>query len=364
MKVLFAVKALDGISGGAERVLCQVASGLVARGHDVSVLSYDREGGEAFYPLDVRVTRICLGIGDASAKATLGETLARMTVLRRTVRAEKPDVVLAFMHSMFVPAAFALVGSGVPVIASEHIVPAHYAQRRFEYFLLLLSSFFVRRITVLSDAVRQSYPAFLRPKMVAIANPVMSQEEIADPVGKDGERKVLLSVGRLDPQKDQATLIRAFQSLAKKFPDWDLRIVGEGPLRRELETLIQSLDIEDRVSLPGTTRNINTEYCSAQVFVLPSRYESFGLATAEAMAHGLPVIGFSDCSGTNELITDGVDGYLVSGEDRDVALSAALERLMRDADLRVSLGCAGRDSVARYSSDNVLDLWEKVLTGG
>ncbi|MCB1783806.1 MAG: glycosyltransferase family 4 protein [Alphaproteobacteria bacterium] len=361
MKILFAVKALDDISGGAERVLCQVASGLAARGHDVQVLSFDAPGGEAFYPLDARVVRVCLGIGRVKERATLREILLRMKALRRFVVREKPDVVVGFMHSMFVPAAWALIGSGVPVIASEHTVPSYYQSRIFEFFLVLAGFPFYRRYVVLSDKIRQTYPKVFQEKILSLPNPVFIPEFVADPAGEGLGRKVLLSVGRLHPLKDQGVLVQAFARLAADFPDWDLKIVGEGEMRGDLEALVVQERLEDRVFLPGAIKDISAQYRAAQIFVLPSRYEGFGLATAEAMAHGLPVVGFADCPGTNELITDGVDGVLVSGEDRVSALVSVLRRLMEDTALRVSFGEKGRDSVVFYGLDSVLDRWEELI---
>ena len=129
MKILFAIKTLDDVHGGAERVLADVTSGLAGRGHTVCVLSFDRPGGRAFYPLHKNVKRICAGVGDVKRQASLTDVLARMVVLRKTVMRERPDAVVAFMHSTFVPAAFAMIGTGVPLIASEHIVPDHYKRQ-------------------------------------------------------------------------------------------------------------------------------------------------------------------------------------------------------------------------------------------
>src|SRR5690606_34159437 len=126
MKLVFAIKSMDHYTGGAERVMASVTADLAARGHDVTLLSFDAPGGQSVYPIDARVKRRALGIGDIARPATLGETIRRMIALRRVVRAIAPDAVIPFMHSMFVPAAFALIGTGLPVIASEHIVPAHY----------------------------------------------------------------------------------------------------------------------------------------------------------------------------------------------------------------------------------------------
>jgi glycosyltransferase involved in cell wall biosynthesis len=94
---------------------------------------------------------------------------------------------------------------------------------------------------------------------------------------------------------------------------------------------------------------------------MPSIYESFGLATAEALAFRVPAVGFADCPGTNELIQDGRNGILVGGPDAVHALAEGLSRLMDSAPLRAQLGQAGPDSVRRFSLAAVADRWEEVL---
>jgi glycosyltransferase involved in cell wall biosynthesis len=362
MKLLFAIKRLSSAVGGAERVLCSICSELAARGHDVAIVTFDPPGGQPFYPLDARVRRIDLGIGDSARTARLGETLRRISALRRAVLAENPQVATGFMHSMFVPLAFSLAGTRIPVIGSEHIVPEHYRTRPLQYAALVAASFFVARLTVLSEPIRVRYPLPVRRKMVVMPNPVATENGKAD-VGAARSRHVLLNVARLDPQKDHATLLRAFARVAPAFPDWDLTIIGDGPLRPELESLLHELGLDGRVHMPGVTNDIGAEYQQADAFVIASRYEAFGLVTAEAMARGLPVAGFADCPGTNELIQDGKTGLLASAEpDRSLSLARELERLMSDPELRRRLGEAGKTAIGRnYSTRHVCGLWERLL---
>ena len=362
MKVLFAIKRLAATAGGAERVLCTVCSILAERGYEVVLVTFDSPGGSTFYPLDARVRRLDAGIGDSSSHARLGETWHRMRAIRQIVLEEKPNLVVGFMHSIYVPLALALVGTATPVLGSEHIVPEHYQSRRLEYLLLVLASFFLARMTVLSEAIKARYPLPVRRRMVVMPNPV----EI--PVGQIPPeqvklRRVLLNVGRLEDQKDQHTLLRAFGRVAASFPDWDLRIVGDGSLRASLEMGVRELGLEGRVFLPGVTADIAAEYRAADIFALSSRYEAFGLVTAEAMSFGLPTLGFADCPGTNELIQHEQNGLLVPpGEDRTAGFAQGLARLMRDSSLRHKLGDAGRSAVLNsYATARIGDLWEKLL---
>lgn len=368
MRVLLAIKAMNNPGGGAERVLAELASGLTARGYEVAVLTFDPPGGRSYYPLHPAVRRIELGIGDTTRSASIGETARRTLALRSQARAVAPDVAVGFMHSMFISLGLALLGTGIPLIASEHIVPEHYRTRPLQSALLRLTPLVAERITVVSDQVLASYPPSLRARMVAIANPVSVEPgQRADVGGERRNRKTLLCVGRFSAQKDHATLIAAFAWLAGRFPDWDLRLVGDGELRGALTAQVAALNLAERVQMPGVVRDLSAEYTAAQLFVLPSRYESFGLATAEALAHGLPAVGFADCAGTNELIRPGVNGALATvdepaaDKDRAPALAAALEPLMASAEARLSLS-RGEDALpSECTLPRVLDRWETLL---
>lgn len=360
MRIAFAIKSLTP-AGGAERVLSEVASGLAGRGHDVTVLSYDRAADAPFYPLDGRVTRVPLGIGATERASSVGETLTRMRSLRRRLVELRPDVAIGFMHSTYIPLGLAMTGSGIPVIASEHIDFEYYRNRPLHALLLRSVPFHADAITCLSEPVRRGFPRPLARRMTVMPNPVaMDAAAMADVAG-EGRRKLLLAVGRLAEQKDHATLIEAFGRIAGRCPDWDLRIIGEGELRPALTARIATLGLEDRVQLPGTTRDIGAEYRQAQLFAMPSRFESFGLATAEALAHGLPAIGFADCAGTNELIVSGSNGLLVGSADRVSALAEGLEALMGSPEMRRRMADAAPASVTQFTPERVVDRWEQLI---
>ena len=360
MKLLFAIKRLERASGGSERVLAHLTAALVRRGHAVTVLTWDGPEARPFYPLDPAVRLINRGVGDSARPTRPAELLARIPDLRRAVMAGRPDVAVGFGHSMFAPLALALVGSGVPVIASEHGARAHYRDRPVDYAMLRIAARLVRHVTVTTEAVGADYTPDIRRRIVVMPNPVM----IAPPAAAARSGNLILNVGRLEPQKDQALLIRAFARVALRFPDWRLRILGEGRLRAELEALAAATGLADRITLPGVTDDIVGAYARADIFALSSSYESFGLAILEGMAQSLPALAFADCPGANEVIVDGETGLLVPpGEDRVAAFATGLERLMADPALRDRLGAGGRARAeAMAAADRSVDRWERLLS--
>lgn len=358
MKLVFAIKSLNVVGGGAERVLVEVANGLAARGHDLTVLTFDGPGA-SFYPLHPKVGRLDLAVGPPGQPTPRLNLLRALPRMRQLIRRIEPDLVVGFMHSMYLPLGVALLGSGLPLIASEHIGSAHFQRRPLQRAMVWFGNALIVAKTVPSEAIRAEHDTAGRTPVTALANPLALEPLEGIAARAPSEPPVILSVGRLMAQKNQSELIAAFAVLAPRYPTWKLRIVGEGELRSTLEAEIRARGLEQRVELPGAIRDMPLEYERATIVAVPSRYESFGMVTAEAQASGRPVIGFADCPGTNELIVDGENGLLVPGEgDRVASLAAGLERLMLDEPLRRRLAAAGPASVQKFSVENVLDLWE------
>lgn len=359
LDIVFIIKSMNTTGGGAERVLADVAGGLAERGHKITVVTYDGPGETSFYPLDPRISLLQLGIGRARRSASSTETWRRIIALREMLGERKPDLVVGFMHSVYIPLALALFGTGIPLVASEHMIWPYYRDRRLEAALLRLSSLRMKRFTIPTPQVAQSFPPEVRRKMVVLPNAI--RHITGNSRANVGEAHLLLSVGRLEPQKDQITLIRAFGLLADRFPTWHLRILGEGELRPQLEGEVRRLGLEERVSLPGASSDIFSEYAKAGVFVIPSLFESFGLVTGEALAMGIPAVGFADCPGTNEMIANDRNGLLVDDKDRVRSLAAGLAELMGSPERRAALGANGPDSVARFAIEPIVDSWEDLL---
>lgn len=158
----------------------------------------------------------------------------------------------------------------------------------------------------------------------------------------------IISVARLDPRKGLRFLIDAAQSLIEKFPQLTIHIAGEGHQRPLLEQRIRHSGLENVVFLIGNKNGdeLLREYQQASLFVLPSLGESQGIVFMEAMACGLPVIGF-DIGGVNEMITTGVEGFLVEKENVN-ALVSAIDKIFSDSKLAYAMGMRGRKRIETH----------------
>ena len=414
MRIVFATKFLSGIAGGAERSLIRLAGGMNARGHEVSIINYDKRPDPPYYPVppDVPVVSLhpkaeayarCVDpIADAAgrtkpdpgtvrpgprrAKRWLRQIELKIPPLRRLtaavrsravtdrvadyLAAERPDVVVAFLpHMAFevsraaarlprIPSVLALRNTPEFDFAEPEDDPARAVKSRTVRDALHRFD----RLTVLVPDYAELLPATLRSRTVCIPNdvPVADYARIqAIPLAE--RPRTIAFVGRLVDYKRPRSLIAAFASVASAHPGWNLVFYGEGPERPAMEADIKRHGLEDRVKLSGTTTSIGQAYAQAQIFCLPSLYEGFPRALSEAMASGLACLGHSDCVGVRHLL-DGGAGRLVAPDLRSTGLGAALDDLMADGASRHALARAAIERIAQYRPEMVFDRWESLFS--
>lgn len=174
--------------------------------------------------------------------------------------------------------------------------------------------------------------------------------------------KKIIFVGRLGREKGVDLLIESFsQSLFElQNLDWELDIYGLGPEEKNIRDLIKKKGLEDRIYLKGYKKNVYNIYHEYSFMVVASRFESFGLAIVEAFKVGIPVISF-DCNyGPRSIITNNENGLLVKANDVN-ALSSAINKLIRDTEMRKSFSVNTRNGIDKYSHQNIINEWKKIL---
>ena len=165
------------------------------------------------------------------------------------------------------------------------------------------------------------------------------------------ETQQILCIGELLPNKNQAMAIRAMAEVVKAFPKAKLLIAGNGPEQKNLEDLIRRNHLESNVQMLGYCTNLEVYQKQCSLLVSCSRREGLGLNIIEAMLSANPVVATKN-RGHNELIADGITGYLVEQDD-DAALAERLIALLSDAERAKAMGAAGRPAALAYSAETV-----------
>lgn len=330
--IAFFLRYLGG--GGAERVMLNLARGFVQQGIKVDLV-LGKVWGDHLQkvPPEVRVV-------DLAAEGLLATTLALVNYLRQ----EQPTALLSALHYANEIALWAkrLARVSTRVVVTEHNTFSEAIKRTSKIRKRLLP-FFVQRFYPWADAIVAVSQGAAKDlahstglpleSIQTIYNPVITpellekaKEAIDHPWFAPGEPPVILGVGKLEAQKDFPTLIRAFSEVRQVRPA-RLMILGWGPDRPQLETLIKELGLQEDVSLFGYVDNPYPYMVKASVFVLSSAWEGLPTVLIEAMAVGTPVVSTNCPSGAAEILGDGKYGLLTPVGDSQALAKAILEVL-------------------------------------
>lgn len=356
MRLLLSISSLA--AGGAERVMAHLAGHWTGAGHDVVLCTNADAGAPPHYVLDQRVRLRSVDPG----KRGLARQVAVVTALRSALRRECPDAVISFLNYTNILTLMAARGLGMPVIVSERldprvigIGPAWGALRRWTYPG-------AARLVAQTPTAARLYAGLSPVPVAVIPNPVppFGAAPAPDDDWPLSHSRAIIAVGRLQRQKGFDLAIEAMARIADARPDWRLIILGEGPLRGDLEALRDRLGLADRVLLPGRVPDPGPWLARADIFVMSSRSEGFPNALCEAMAAGLAVVS-TDCpSGPSDIITPGQNGLLVPPEDIE-ALATTLAELTGSAELRSRLALAAPGITERFAPERILRLWDDLL---
>jgi len=378
MKVLQLTQRFPPAIGGVERHVLQLASGLRAAGVEVEVFTTDLARDVPFQRLRGDVGAFSFPVSRYRAWKLLevphGLGIAAPSMLFDVLSSDV-DLIHAHAYGHFPTwvGGLATLLNSKPVVMTPHCDPGSLklSRRLFDHFVPPLTLKRASRIIALTWQ-EASYLASLgipRERVHVIPNGVCLEEfsGIQDMRGTSPEFTILF-VGRLYPrQKGLLPLIQALALLPESVGA-RLRLVGEDWGGAATVAKIASrLGVSGRITIVGRLSRVDLlrEYASADVFVLPSLFEPFGIVLLEAMASGLPVVA-SRTGGIPEIVDDGRTGCLVPPGDAS-ALAYAIRQLAEDDALRQSLGRAGRERVISYSWKSlvprVIEVYEKAIQG-
>jgi glycosyltransferase involved in cell wall biosynthesis len=364
-RIVIVLPNLSG--GGAERLHVNLANDWIKQGFDVEFILLRKDGD--LIPLLAPEISIS-GLNVKRFRSAIFPLIKRFLE-------NPPQLIVAAMWPLTsaVVIAWILSGRNGRLYLSEHenLSASYIKQKRVNPFLLKiliqLSYPLASGIICVSRGVKKDLCAIGKlseDSVKVIYNPAAtgnSMEQLA-PINVDelwgiGFNYHILSVGRLTIQKDHETLIRAFKLLPKKL-NAKLIILGEGPLRAELEVLIKQLKLNESVSLTGFVLDPYPWFRTADIFVLSSLWEGFGNVIVEALECGLPVISTNCPSGPSEILQDGLFGRLVPIKDPQSLALAIEDTLKKPRESEVLIKHAQNFSV-RTISDEYLNYFSPKL---
>jgi len=358
---------------GMERVLSLKASALREMGHEIVIVTTDQRGQKPAFNLG-EFRQIDLGInyeltnGAGILKKTLAYPLKQFKhrrLLTRVLMAEKADIVVC-MFDHDAPFAWAVKDG------SKKVLEAHFSRyKKLQYNRTGLWAL-ADRIRGNFDVVTASkYDTFvvltkedkkyweedykkkgLSSNIVNIPNPrTFNPEDFPD----CKKEKIIMAAGRYTYQKGFDHLVLAWSRIAPKYPDWKLRIAGDGEDFESLKKMIEDLLLTDSVIL-GKTDDVKKLFATSSIYAMTSRYEGLPMVLLEAQAASLPIVSYTCKCGPLDIVEDGVSGILVKEGDID-SFAHALETLIDDEALRHKMGAAAFANSARFDRSAIMDRW-------
>jgi len=334
MKILFVTPQMT--TGGAEKVIYDLTVGLMGRGHSVGVAS---SGGHLANELE-----------------GLGATIHHVP----TLRGKGPDRVLRSamtLSGILRSGGYQVVNSHAYMTAIEtwlaglvsgvrppKVFTLHLQETQWMYPLMGRTAGFLARRTVTvcrSTLDRLAGSGLSRHQMRLIYNGVDVESFTMSRKGQAGDSLKVGVVARLVERKGHRFLLQAMARLStdETCPTFTLEIVGDGPVRADLENLTRELGLSDSVTFLGDTKDVPSVLADLDIFVLPSTYEAFPVSLVEAMCSGVAIVA-TNVDGVPELVEDGVTGVLVPPANVD-ELAGAMKELLVNSDKRVSMAKAG-----------------------
>lgn len=366
MKILYCI-ACTCHSGGMERVLANKANYLARHGYEIVVVTTDQRGAQPFFLLEPGIRSIDLGINydENNGKSFLNKLLhyplkqyRHKKRLKAVLMTERPDVTVSMFNN---DAGF------IPSIkdGSAKLLEIHFSKfKRLQYGRKGVWKLADRWRSKQDEKTVRKFDRFVvlteedkaywgnLPNIMVIPNAISGIPAETALL----ENKKVIAVGRYVYQKGFERLVDAWHLLASRFPDWKLDIIGDGEERPLLEQRIRSYGLERQVTLTRPTQEIGKVYQEASILASSSRYEGLPMVLLEAQAFGLPIVAFQCKCGPKDIVSDGMNGYLVPEGDT-AGMAQRLEILMKDEALRKRMGLKAKESALRFNEEVIMKKW-------
>lgn len=366
---------------GTEKVFVEMSNAFAVRGANVYAVWNDEPGVAPYFPFEGRVHQVNLALGkikvpgkykiireiakglhlDISNRVDAYKTNQLGKALNEKIDVSLLDIIICYeFNSIMV--ANRLADGKIPVVAMCHnsvedqIASLTPLQRReadkVSIYQVLLPSFVLEARKYLST------------KICTIPNavPQISDSQVAD-LSSPKDSYTIVMLGRIEGyQKRPFITVKAFLMLAHEFPKWQLHLYGpvtDEEYMEKIQEYCREHDHGHQVKYMGVTKEAVSVLRNADILAFPSAFEGFSLSLTEANAAGLPAIGFAEAPAVNELIQDGVTGYLAANE-KD--FTHKLQLLMSDQQERVRMGQNAHKAMKAYAPDIVWGKWEQLLT--
>lgn len=361
MRIAIITREFDGVMGGLERQIVTISNLLTKNGHEILIVSLDVSDGTTYFTnFGEKIEVVGIGVSSPKVRANTSIRLQRQLKLYRLLHERDIKFCFAFMIGSLYLARIPTLFSGIPLVLCERNSPSMYsfiASQRYRVvrFISMLSA---SLIVVQFESYITKYPKYLQSKIRAIPNSVSN---LPVKTQKNREKLMFSFAGRFSFQKQLIRLIRGFNLYCTNGGTANLELIGLGEERNQISKMILELKLIQRISMRDPNPDIALVLKDSDLLCLFSLWEGFPNVLAEALAMGIPGIGFKQCDGVNELLSDGKNGILIEDDGSDICIAQGLmkaELLLANGKLS-QIECAS--SISAYTEEVVKNKWLQLL---
>ena len=356
-KIIFYIGSLA--RGGAERVVVNLAEYLRSEKFDIIIATKEQRAVEYAVPEGVR--RIGADISDEEmTKSRVKNFVKRVQKLRHIWKKERPDLIVSFIKKNNLMAILSSRGLRIPVLVAIRSAAFREYPGGFRMLAKVLFPM-ANGIIVQTEEQANYFGKIVKRKTQILPNAI--HPNFIAPIYEGVRNNEIITVGRIDDNKNQIMLVEAFALIADKYPSMKVIIYGDGEEKGKIRELIQQKELMDRVILAGQIADIKAKIERARIFVLTSRIEGIPNAMIEAMACGVvPISTDFGGGGVRQLIRDGENGYIIPVDDVD-ALAKKLELILTDKELEERLRAHAVEVQNQFAPELVNQQWEQYFKG-
>lgn len=350
MKVLFFV---DDYGGGAGNVV-QILANEFEKKPDITPVVAFLNPSSPNYKLSKTIRTVEYKLSSNKSRNLVLFFWRNIRTVRKIVREVKPDRIISFLDNINTNVCLSLFFNKIPIIVSERSNPLVIKPDGLYRYLRPLAYLRADKISVQCEHFMSFMPC-MKSKMIATPNPIIAPAITKTEYSNNGTVK-FISCARLAKIKQFDLMIQAFAKIHSMLPNSILTIYGEGPERVNLESLINRLDLNDCVSLPGKTKDIYQVLSSSDIYLMTSLQEGFPNSLCEAMAVGLPVVALKCHDGLTEIVENDINGILVEMNSVDDFINAAVI-LAQDRNKMKSIGQEASKISKKFSVEHISEIW-------
>ncbi len=353
-KIMFYTMAM--INGGTERTIANLANHFI-KDYDITIVT--NINGPIDYKLNNKIKVIPIDKKDKRnefiiKKAYTKTNKKRTKILKEIIKKEKPNLIIVTLPEPTIRVLSLKKEFDIPIIVSIRNHPTSEFKSIIGKAIRNKHYKYANIITIQDD----NYKKYLPKNKIKVIPNYLSDEFISN--NKVKKEKKIITISRLEKQKNIPLLINAFSNLNNKYKDYKLVIIGSGKEKEKILKLINKKNLNNRIIIKDKSNNIKEELLSSTLFVLTSNYEGMPNSLLEAMACSLPVITTNSTEALNTIIDNNINGIIIEKNNSN-ELTNKIEYLLENKKVRENLSKEASKIKDKYNKELIIKKWEEII---